>query len=84
MILLRNAADVYRSMAYHSLRFSRYHFFSHQKFRASALMADKCLLCDGEDGSDSAGTGGASIPNYLHHLTNDLLMEGSFILGGGK
>lgn len=43
-------------------------------------MADKCLLCDGEDGSDSAGTGGASIPNYLHHPTSDLLIEGSFIL----
>lgn len=37
-------------------------------------MADKCLLCDGEDESDSAGTGGASIPNYLHHPTNDLLI----------
>lgn len=39
-------------------------------------MADKCLLCDGEDGSDSAGTGGASIPNYLHHPASDLLIEG--------
>lgn len=51
-----------------------------QKFRASALMADKCLFCDGEDGSDSASTGGASLPNYLHHPTSDLLIEGSFIL----
>lgn len=39
-----------------------------------------CLLCDGEDGSDSAGRGGASIPNCLHHPTNDLLTQGSSIL----
>lgn len=39
-----------------------------------------CLLCDGEDGSDSAGGGGASIPNCLHHPTNDLLTQGSSIL----
>lgn len=44
-------------------------------------MAEKCLLCDGEDGSDSAGTGRASIPNCLHHPTSDLLTQGSFILG---
>ena len=35
-------------MAYHSLGFLGYHFVSHQKFRAGALMADKRLLCDGE------------------------------------
>ena len=54
-------------------------FLSLEKFRASALMADRCLLCGGEGGSDSAGTGGASIPNYWRHQTSDLLMEGSFI-----
>lgn len=36
------------------------------------------MLCDGGDGSDSAGTGGASIPNYLGHPTSDLWIEGSF------
>lgn len=35
---------------------------------------------DGEPLSDSAGTGGASIPNYWHHQASDLLMEGAFIL----
>lgn len=57
------------------------YLISHQKFRASAPTADMYLLCDGEDGSDSAGTGGVSIPNYLRHPASDLLIEGSFLLG---
>lgn len=38
------------------------------------------MLCDEEDGSDSARRGGASIPNCLYHPTNDLLTQGSSIL----
>jgi hypothetical protein len=38
------------------------------------------LLCDEEHASDSAGTGGASIPNHLHHPTSNLWIEGAFIL----
>lgn len=56
------------------------YWISHQKFRASAVVADKSLFCDGEDGADSVGTGGASIPNYLHLPPSDLLIAGSFSL----
>lgn len=43
-------------------------------------MAREVFVTDGECGSDSAGTGGASIPNCSHHPTGDLLIQGSFIL----
>lgn len=57
-------------------RFPGYCFISHQKLRQHNSYCGR----DGKHLSDSAGTGGASIPYHLHHRASDLLMEGAFIL----
>lgn len=69
--ILRNAADAQWYMGY-SLGFPGYNFFPHQKLRQHAYRRR-----DGEHLFDSAGTGGTSIPNHLHHPTSDLWIEGS-------
>lgn len=73
--ILRNAADAQWYMEYYSLRFPGYRFIPHQKLRQYPYWGR-----DGECLFDSAGTGGVSIPNHLHHRTSDLWMEGNFIL----
>ena len=77
MILLNAAAYCY--MAYESLGFRRRYLFLIRKSESKPY-GREVFVTDGERGSDSAGTGGASIPNCSHHPTGDLLTQGSFIL----